>query len=225
MGRKMARESGTRTGADWRQYEPLELTPILAAAMDAFYQHGFHGTTVRDIARRVGQTVPSLYYHHDNKEGVFVALLELGTGDVAWRVRAAAAAEPDRPELQFVNIVEAIVLHMTHRARLAALDTELRHLSSRNRKRYAARRKEIENLFAAVVEAGVRDGVLTATRPAETARALLGMCQSIARWYQPAGLLTPEELSDRYVDIALMTVGVSKRPRPTSRRAKASIAD
>jgi len=69
----MPQEQAAQAGADWRLYEPLELTPILTAALEAFYEHGFHGTTVRDIARRVGQTVPSLYYHHDSKEGAFVA--------------------------------------------------------------------------------------------------------------------------------------------------------
>src|SRR2546423_15075602 len=95
------------SGTDWGRYEPLELTPLLEAALDAFYEHGFHGTTVRDIVRRVGQTVPSLYYHHDSKEGVFVALLELSTREVAHRVKAAAA-EADRPEDQLANVAEAI---------------------------------------------------------------------------------------------------------------------
>lgn len=198
--------------ADWRHYEPLELTPLLSAALEAFYEHGFHGTTVRDIARRYGQTVPSIYYHHENKEGVLVALLEEGTGDVAARVRAAAAEGGDRREARFANVVEAIVLHMTQRSRLAALDSEIRHLSPPVRKRYAARRKEIEHILLQIVQDGVRHGEFSASHPAETARAILGMCQAIARWYRPGGGLTPEELAGQYVDIALRTVGARERP-------------
>lgn len=194
--------------ADWRHFEPLNLTPILSAALDAFYEHGFHGTTVRDIVRRVGQTVPSLYYHHENKEGAFADLLEIGTGDLAWRVRAAAAEAGDRPEVQFAYVVEAIVLHMTQHPRLAALDQEMRHLSPANRKRYAARRKEIETLFDNIVESGAEEGVFTVKVPKEAARAVLGMCQSIARWYRPGGRLTPTAVASRYVDLALNTVGV-----------------
>jgi AcrR family transcriptional regulator len=205
---------------DWRHYESLELTPILAAALEAFDEHGFHGATVRDIARRVGLTLPSLYYHHENKEGVFVALLELGTGDVAWRVKAAAAEGGDRPEAQFSYVVEAIVYHMTQRTRVAALDQELRHLSPPNRKRYAARRKEIETLLDEIVESGAEQGVFTAEMPKETARAVLGMCQSIARWYHPHGPLSPKELADRYVDIALKTVGARQRPKAKTRGTK-----
>lgn len=67
---------------DWRILEPMQLSPILTAALDAFYETGFHGTSVREIARRVGVTVPALYYHHENKEGLLIALLELSTSDV-----------------------------------------------------------------------------------------------------------------------------------------------
>lgn len=201
------RGDDTVSEVDWRHYEPLDLTPILAGALEAFYEHGFHGTTVRDIARRVGLTVPALYYHHENKEGVFTALLEVGTGDVAWRVRAAAAAGGQRPRARFVNVVEALVLHTTQRLRLSALDLELRHLSPGNRRRYAARRKEIEDLLLGIVQQGVREGVFSAAVPEETARAVLGMCQSISRWYRPDGPLSPSDVADRYVTIALRTVG------------------
>ncbi|HVW41201.1 MAG TPA: TetR/AcrR family transcriptional regulator [Amycolatopsis sp.] len=219
-GRSGVARAKPATGGDWRDFGALQLTPILEAALEVFHENGFHGATVRDIARRVGQTVPSLYYHHENKEGVFTALLEVGTGEVAWRVRTAAAEAPGRPDLQFVNVIEAIVLHMVHRKQLAALDSELRHLSAGNRRRYAARRKEVENVLRDIVETGTREGIFTPKEPAETARALLGMCQAIGRWYQEDGPLGPEQLVERYVDIALMTVGLRRRPgvRPPRRR-------
>jgi hypothetical protein len=127
---------------------------------------------------------------------------------------------PNLPDWQFVNVIEAVVLHMAYRTRLAALDLELRYLSSSNRGRYAARRKDVENVLSEVVEASTQEGIFTPKDPAETARALLGMCLSVARWYQPDGPLSPEELANRYVVIALMMVGVTERPgrRFTRRR-------
>jgi AcrR family transcriptional regulator len=161
----------------------------------------------------VGQTPPSLYYHHKSKEGIFADLLELGTGEAAWRAAAAATEADDRPECRLANVVEAIVLHMAHRTRLAALDPELRHLSPPNRRRYAARRKKVEDLVLRIVEDGVAQGVFIAPEPRETARALLGMLQSVARWYQPGGPLKPDELARRYVNIALLAVGAERSRR------------
>ena len=41
----------------WREPTQIALTPILTAALEAFYETGYHGTSVRDIARRVGGSV------------------------------------------------------------------------------------------------------------------------------------------------------------------------
>ncbi|GAB2966533.1 TetR/AcrR family transcriptional regulator [Amycolatopsis acidiphila] len=193
----------------WRHYEPLELSPILTSALDAFYEQGFHGTAVRDIARRVGVTVPALYYYHENKEAILVALLETATKDVASRAFAAAEEGGGDPAAEFANVVEAVVLHMTHRVRLAALDSELRYLQPANRKHYAQTRKQLEDLLTGIIADGVRGGVFAVTEPAETSRALLGMCQAVATWYHDGGPLGPEELAARYVEIALRTVGAN----------------
>ncbi|HVV14095.1 TetR/AcrR family transcriptional regulator [Amycolatopsis sp.] len=201
------------TGHDWRSYEPLALSPILTHALDAFYEQGFHGTAVRDIARRVGVTVPALYYYYENKEAILVTLLETATNDVASRAFAAAEEGGERPEQRLANVIEAVVLHMTHRVRMAALDSELRYLLPANRKHYAATRKKIERLLTGIIADGVRDKVFQVADVAETGRALLGMCQSVATWYREDGPLRPEKLAAKYVEIALSTVGTTKRPR------------
>jgi AcrR family transcriptional regulator len=201
----------TTSSGEWREFPPLELTPILAAALDAFHENGFHGATVREIARRVGLTVPSLYYHYESKEGLLAALLELGTSELASRVRDASRAGGDSCEFQFENVVEAIVLHMVHRHRVASLDSELRHLSPSIRQRYSRRRKAIEDTLGDTVRSGIDQGVFSPKEPTETVRALLGMCQSVARWYSPGGALSQTEVASRYVDIALMTVGRGER--------------
>ncbi|MFY0408824.1 TetR/AcrR family transcriptional regulator [Solicola sp. PLA-1-18] len=193
---------------DWRRHDAPALTPLLEAALDAFYESGFHGTSVRDIARRVGQTVPALYYHHDSKEGVLLALVAGGIRDLLWRVEAAASDGGDDVRRRFENVVEAITLHGTRRVRAAALDAESRYLSAENRAQYAALRKQVETVLAEIVDDGVASGVFRASHPGETTRAILGMLQSITRWYRTDGPDTPEEIAARYVDICLRVVGV-----------------
>lgn len=192
---------------DWRVLEPMELSPILTAALDAFYETGFHGTSVREIARRVGVTVPALYYHHENKEGLLIALLELSTSDVLSRAHAADEDADGDPVRRLSHVIEAIVLRMTMRARLAALEGEARYLSPENRQRYREVRKGVERLVRQIVEDGVEAKVFDVDDPAETTRALLGMCQSIPRWYHAEGTLGPEAVAQKYVHIALKTVG------------------
>lgn len=195
---------------DWRDCRPVELSPILQHSSEAFYEHGFHGTTVRDIATRVGVTVPALYYHHENKEAILAAVLESAIGDLLPRGEAAIAEAGDDAVQQLMNLVESIVLHLTVRARLAALDSEYRYLSPAARATYADLRKRNELMTLSVVERGLTQGVFETADPTEATRALLGMLQAIARWYLDSGPLTPQDVATRYVDLSLALLGASR---------------
>ena len=53
---------------DWRHSEPLQLHPIFRHSLTALHEPGRQGTSVRDIAKLLGQTVPAMYYHFENKQ-------------------------------------------------------------------------------------------------------------------------------------------------------------
>lgn len=202
---------------DWRVFPPPDFPPILVAALEQFREHGYHGTSVRDVARRAGVSLPMIYYRFDNKQGLLVSLLEGAMSDLLRRARLADA-EAEGPVLnRFANVVECIVLYMTYRTATAGLDSELRYLEPANRKKYAALRKELEELLLAIVEEGVKQGLFEVDRSPDTTRALLGMCQAVTGWYRADGSLPPEEIADRYVAIALRTVGARVRAAPRGR--------
>lgn len=192
---------------DWRAYEPVRLPPILAASLDAFDEHGYHGTTVRDIARRVGVTVPALYYHYQNKQALLVELLLGSMNAVLGRCRSAVEEAGPDPVERFSALVECIVLYMANRAPMAFLDTETRSLEPDNRARYIAMRDELEALVQTSVRDAVARGDFATPHPVDAGRAVLTMAQAVANWYRPYGHLTPQEIAGRYVEIALASVG------------------
>jgi AcrR family transcriptional regulator len=49
---------------------------ILVAAVELFGEQGYRGTSIRDIARRVGIKESSLYNHYSGKDGLLEAILE-----------------------------------------------------------------------------------------------------------------------------------------------------
>jgi AcrR family transcriptional regulator len=49
---------------------------ILAAAAEAFAETGFRGTSLADVAARVGVSQPGLLHHYPNKEALILAVLE-----------------------------------------------------------------------------------------------------------------------------------------------------
>jgi TetR/AcrR family transcriptional regulator, cholesterol catabolism regulator len=193
----------------WRQADDEELTPILSVARDLFHEVGFHGTTVRDIAGRVGVTVPTLYYHHANKEAILADLLDRSIRSVIGRCEQALAEAGDGPADRFRNLIECLALYMASHRKSAGMDAEIRALSDEARKQYSAQRRQVETMLVDTIEEGVAAGVFEVTSPRDTGRALLGMIQAITVWFDPErGRLTATELADRYVDIAKHTVGL-----------------
>ncbi|MEV5901228.1 TetR/AcrR family transcriptional regulator [Streptomyces sp. NBC_00015] len=206
----------TAAAPHWRTYAPLDLHPILVHAMEAFNEHGYHGTSVRDIAGRVGVTVPALYYHYANKQALLATLLETSIKDVLDRCRAAAAEAGDEPLPRFRAMVESIVLYMANRKGLAFLDTEIRSLEPANRARYVALRDYLEHMLLDTVRAGIAQGAFTTPIPADAVRAVLIMCQGVANWYRADGPLGAAEIAERHVLLCLGTVGCAEAagPRP-----------
>jgi AcrR family transcriptional regulator len=204
-----AQPTGTdaTTPPDWRAPGELELTPILRAALEAFSEVGYHGAPVRDIAARVGVTVPALYYHHENKEAILFSLLDESITRLHGMCQASLADAVDSPEARFLNLVECVVIYMANAGKSARLDAEIRVLSPALRKIYSAKRHEIEIMFVQVIDSGVQTGVFRVLSPADTARALLGMYQAIPTWFQPGGRVNAPELARRYKDISAHTVG------------------
>jgi len=210
MGSRLAQASGiTAPAGAWRTADDEELSPILATARDLFYEVGFHGTTVRDIASRVGVTVPALYYHHANKEAILSALLDRSISNVIARCEQALSEAGEDPADRFRNLIECLALYMANHRKSAAMDAEIRALSPAARKLYSVQRRRVEQMVSDTISRGVETGVFDVTSASETGRALLGMVQAITLWFRPdGGRLTASELALRYVDIAERTVGL-----------------
>jgi len=61
---------------------------MLGAAGEAFATHGFHGSSMDDIARAAGVTKPMLYRYFGSKEDLYAAYLRLAGHELIDRVRA-----------------------------------------------------------------------------------------------------------------------------------------
>ncbi|GAA4393341.1 TetR/AcrR family transcriptional regulator [Tsukamurella soli] len=170
-------------------------------------ENGYHGTTVRRIVARAGLTMPALYYHYGNKEGVLVALLDLGMDDLLGHLRDGLAQAGHDPADRLRAFVFAVTGHVTRRQDLAILHREYRFLSDGARAGYVARRDEVDAMLVDIIEDGVVDGRFTVRDTRFGARVILGMVQGATDWYRPDGPDTPETIADRFVEAALRVLG------------------
>jgi AcrR family transcriptional regulator len=191
-------------------YRPLGLPIVLDRALDAFVEHGYHGTTVRDIARRLNQTVPMIYYWYKNKQALLVALLSLSIDDLLDRCEKALASVGDDPVEQLSVLIRCLLLYVANRRQLALLDQEVRSLEPSNRPAYIAKRNKIEQMLVASIVAGVKTGIFTVENPQVASRALISMCRGIASWYRSTGSMPPEAMAEVHVQFALALAGFRK---------------
>jgi AcrR family transcriptional regulator len=208
MTRQNARRPSQRSG--WRQFAPLEMSPVQTATLDAFAEHGYDGTSVRDIASRAGISIGGLYYHFESKQDALVGLLQGFMEDVYGRACLAAAEAGPEPAARLGALVECICLYMAHRRKIASIGAEMRSLEQPNLRRYVAIRDALEDLFHAAVRDGMASGAFRAADAAQASKAIITMCRGIAAWYRPDGPLSPAEIAVLYRRYAFGIVEASR---------------
>jgi AcrR family transcriptional regulator len=192
------------TASNWREFSPLVFDGVLRAAADAFVAVGYHGTTMREIARRAGLSVPGLYHHHASKQAMLVAVLKGSVDDLRWRAIAADEEGGEDPVLRLELLVSCLVLFHCHRKGLALIAvSELRNLEQPSRRLLTARRTEVQRLLDAAVLDGAARGLFRAANPLDASRAIVPMCVAVGGWFRIELPLTPDDVADRYVDYAL----------------------
>ena len=85
---------------------------ILNAAAELFVERGYGGTSMRDIAARVGLLAGSVYHYYPAKENLFLAVQREGFRQIIERVDRAIASERDpwkRLKLACTEHVESVV--------------------------------------------------------------------------------------------------------------------
>lgn len=181
---------------------------LLLAAEQAFYTHGYHGTSTRQITRDAGVTVAAMYYYYPSKQELLFDLMERF---MVWSLSSTTEVieeAADDPVSRLSAMVRSHVhQHATHRIPSFVVNNEIRSLTGDNRTRIVELRDRIQALFNSAVLDGQKEGLFTTAHPREASRGLVTMATAVASWYRPEGVMTPEELCECYVDIALDTVG------------------
>lgn len=114
----------TMTAARGKRDAASEALPtrevILDTAEQLFALHGFDGVALRDLAREMNLTAPSLYNHFPSKQALYEAVLERGLKPIVDVV--VASWRPGPPQLEDIHVtVTKLVDHLSTHAHLAPL--------------------------------------------------------------------------------------------------------
>lgn len=186
---------------------------ILQEAVKLFYEGGFTGTTLDDIAAALGVTKPFIYTHFKSKVELLAAIclptieMSVEAASLAMETVGSAGTRLRRLVTEFTGVI------MRRQANIAVFFREEMHLDAAARAEIDARRKEFDRILSTLLREGVASGEFHVPDVNLTALAIGGMISWTYTWFRPNGRLSVEELSERMADLASQMVGM-RQPVP-----------
>lgn len=181
---------------------------ILEEAVKLFYERGFTGTTLDDIAAELGVTKPFIYTHFRGKVELLAALCK-PTIELSLAAVANAATLPGTPTERLRHaITDFTKVVLQRQPNIAIYFREEKNLSPESVAEVNALRRQFDHLLSGLLIEGVATGEFEIQDHSLAALALGGMISWAYTWYRPGGRLTLEETAARMADLALRMAGV-----------------
>jgi AcrR family transcriptional regulator len=180
---------------------------LFEVALELFGERGYANVTVRDLLGRLDQHGSALYGHVDSKQHLLFELIRIGHTAHLNAVRRALINAPTEPVEQLRAMTRAhVVLHATYPLLSRVANRELNALAPEQLAVVLVIRGETEQLFAEVIDRGVRLGAFTDTDPRLPLAAVGAMGIRVAEWWQPETGIALDTLADTYADYAVRLV-------------------
>jgi AcrR family transcriptional regulator len=188
---------------------------LMKATYEALSEHGYADLTIERIGEEFEKSVSLVYHHYDSKDALLVDFLEFMLdrfeADVAFDERDDARA---RLRALFDRVLSASI-DDERRALMGAI-TELRAQAPHNeafREQFARSDRFFHARIAAIIEAGIDQGVFRDVDPDRTAELLLttinGAMIGRVTTAEEAPIRAVRAELDEYVRLRLLTDGAS----------------
>ncbi|GAB3691738.1 TetR/AcrR family transcriptional regulator [Actinocorallia lasiicapitis] len=178
---------------------PATAQRLLLAALEAFGEQGFHGTSTRQVAMRAGMSPAALYMHFPTKEALLYEIARTGHELVA---ELCETADTGTPRERVAGIVAGMVrFHAEHHTLARIIQYEHGSLTAEHQRELIALRRRTDTCLREAIEAGVKAGEFAPAPMAATA--LLSLTIDVARWYPTQHRRTPGQIADAYTELAL----------------------
>ena len=182
---------------------------ILEEAVKLFYERGFSGTTLDDIAGKLGVTKPFIYTHFRSKVELLEAIcrptIEMSLAAIA---DAAAAARQRRRSGCSTAIVKFTKVVLQRQANIAVYFREEKNLSEAGLAEINALRKRFDRVLSDLLEEGASAASSRSPTSASPRWRSAAWLVAAYTWYQPGGRLSIDDVGAHMARFAIGMVGV-----------------
>ena len=192
---------------------------ILRTAAGVFAEKGYHGASMRDIAARLGVRQAAIYYYFTSKPAILEAICREGITQFVERLGTIYAAPLGTEEKVHRAIRAHLEPMLEQRFYVHAFLFQRRELPKSARRPLDAQAHAYEALWRAIIEEGQRNGAVPKSLdPQLTALAILGMCNTVARWSRAAAEFGLDRVAEEFA--RLVAHGLFGRPAAAKRRSR-----
>jgi AcrR family transcriptional regulator len=184
----------SETGTDQR---------ILAAATALFYEKGYHGASMREVAAAVGIKAGSLYNHFPGKEELLFRIARGTMEELLAGGRAAIEPHVEPRERLRALVRFHVVYHADRRFQARVADEQLHALGAEHRSAVVEVRDAYTGLFKEILEAGREAHRWDVPDTSLITFAIGGMCTFVDTWYREDGPLAADEIAEMYAEFIL----------------------
>lgn len=196
------------TMTEIRDRSTLTRERLLDAAVEAFAEAGFSGTTTRDIAARAGMSPAAVYVHHATKEDLLYEISRRGHL-ASMEIMQQAFESSSEPLDRLHAMVSGFSRWHAVNSRVGRIvQYEFDALTPDHRAEVAGYRRAIEALMRDALTSGVDEAVMEVADIKGTAMAILSLSIDAVRWYLPEGRVSPDDLAALHADLVLRMVAI-----------------
>ncbi len=180
---------------------------ILEEAVTLFYERGFTGTTLDDIAAELGVTKPFIYTHFRSKTELLAEICR-PTIEMSLDAVVKAAAGPGTPTVRLRRaMVDFTKVILQRQPNIAIFFREEKNLAPEALAEITALRKKFDRVLSGLLAEGEAAGEFAVGDINLAALAIGGMISWAYTWYRPIGRLSVEALAERMAELTLQMAG------------------
>jgi AcrR family transcriptional regulator len=178
-----------------------KLREICRIAARVFYDKGYDGASMQDIAKAVGLTKAGLYHHVGSKDRLLFEIMNYGMDilDETVLQKVKDIADP-REKLKQTVIGHIDLIVRARDQEITVILHENRSLKGALRKKINARKRQYIDYLEDLIGQVQQQSGKPADSPRVAAFALLGMVNWLYQWFDPDGPIKQDELARSYVE-------------------------
>jgi AcrR family transcriptional regulator len=181
---------------------------LLKVAAQCFNEKGISGTSLKDVARKLGITDAALYYYVKNKEEL-VNLCYIRAIDLGAQVLDKAIADGN-------TCLERLKLYITYQIECVCGDegpvailSETPSLSPAHQDYIRSRTRLHTDRIVNLIRDGIEEGTIIAENPVISASAILGAVNWVPKWFKPTGPVSGPDIARLFAQT--LTEGLRSR--------------